>query len=61
MIGRGAKALKEALYREGVLIRHYNTNLLDGFVRISVGKPEHTDALITALRNVEMVTENVAS
>lgn len=48
--GRDAAALRERLAREyGVMIRHYSTPDLQDCVRISVGKPEHTDKLIAAL------------
>lgn len=33
----------------GVMIRHYNKKELKGYVRVSVGKPEHTDALMKCL------------
>lgn len=48
--GKDAKKVKEDLSLAGVMIRHYNNNELKGYVRISVGKPEHTDALMRALR-----------
>ena len=34
----------------GVMIRHYNNKELKGYVRVSVGKPEQTDALMKGLR-----------
>jgi histidinol-phosphate aminotransferase len=49
VLDRPAKALKEQLARRGVLLRHYETPLLRGFIRASVGKPEDTDALAAAL------------
>jgi histidinol-phosphate aminotransferase len=51
--GRDAQALKQALEREGILIRYYKTPRLRDHVRISVGQPDQTDALITALRKIE--------
>ena len=42
--------LKLALERRGILVRHYDKPGLDHCIRISVGRPEHTDALIGALR-----------
>lgn len=33
----------------GVMIRHYDKKELKGYVRVSVGKPEHTDALMKCL------------
>lgn len=45
-----AAEVKRRLAAEhGVMVRHYDKKLLDGYVRISVGKPEHTDRLIDAL------------
>ncbi|CAL9001763.1 unnamed protein product [Prunus brigantina] len=50
--GVDAKKLKEDLAKMGVMIRHYNNKELRGYVRISVGKPEHTDTLIDCLRRL---------
>ncbi|CAL2277210.1 unnamed protein product [Prunus armeniaca] len=44
--------LEEDLAKMGVMIRHYNNKELSGYVRISVGKPEHTDVLIDCLRRL---------
>lgn len=49
VVGRDAKELKLALEREGILVRYFNKPGLTDCIRISVGKPEHTDALIAAL------------
>ena len=46
---RNARDLKLALERRGILVRHYDKPGLDDCIRISVGRPEHTDALIDAL------------
>lgn len=47
---RDARNLKDRLAKEhGIMVRHYDTPLLKGFIRVSVGKPEHTDALMAAL------------
>lgn len=48
--GKDAKKLKEDLAQMGVMIRHYNKKELKGYVRVSVGKPEHTDALMECLK-----------
>ncbi|TXG53139.1 hypothetical protein EZV62_022308 [Acer yangbiense] len=48
--GRDAKKLKDDLATMGVMIRHYNNKELKGYVRVSVGKPEHTDVLMECLR-----------
>ncbi|EPS73147.1 hypothetical protein M569_01606, partial [Genlisea aurea] len=47
--GVDAKKLKEDLAGKGVMIRHYSNKELAGYVRVSVGKPEHTDALMDCL------------
>jgi histidinol-phosphate aminotransferase len=43
---RDAAALKADLARVGVLIRYFNKPGLTDHIRVSVGKPEHTDALL---------------
>lgn len=51
--GRDAKAVKEALAtNHGIMVRHYAKKELSGFIRVSVGRPEHTDALIAALKGL---------
>lgn len=47
--GVDAKKLKEDLAQMGVMIRHFNTKELKDCIRVSVGKPEHTDILIECL------------
>ncbi|XP_074576674.1 histidinol-phosphate aminotransferase, chloroplastic-like [Curcuma longa] len=47
--GKDPKKLKEDLAKMGVMIRHYDKKELKGYVRISVGKPEHTDVLMKCL------------
>ena len=51
--GRDARQLKLALERTGILVRYFNKPGLTDCIRISVGKPEHTDALMAALRQLE--------
>jgi histidinol-phosphate aminotransferase len=51
VIGRDARELKLALEREGILVRYFDKPGLTDCIRISAGKPEHTDALIRALKN----------
>jgi len=48
-----ASGLYNVLQRRGILVRYFDTPLLKDSVRISVGKPEHTDALISVLREIE--------
>ena len=45
-----ARALRDGLRRRGVFIRYFDKPGLRDRVRISAGRPEHTDALIAALR-----------
>jgi histidinol-phosphate aminotransferase len=52
LVGLDAKALHAALRGRGILVRYFDTPLLRNYVRISVGKPEHTDALVEALTEV---------
>ncbi|MCL4863364.1 MAG: aminotransferase class I/II-fold pyridoxal phosphate-dependent enzyme, partial [Caldilineaceae bacterium] len=51
VIGREARALKEALEKQGVLVRHYNKPGLQNCIRISVGRPEQTDRLMAVLES----------
>jgi len=45
-----AKAIHNGLQKKGIFVRYFDTSQLKDCLRISVGKPEHTDALIAALR-----------
>eukprot|EP00892_Ulva_mutabilis_P001055 jgi/Ulvmu1/10950/UM007_0129.1 len=57
--GRDAQGVRDTLANDyGIMVRHYRKKLLDGFVRVSVGKPEQTDALIAALRDMEAGSGN---
>lgn len=47
-----AVQLRQKLQDKGILIRYYDDALLRDYVRISVGKPEHTDALMAVLRGL---------
>lgn len=47
--GRDAKAVKQAIEKQGVLVRYFDKDGLRDCLRISVGKPEHTDALLNSL------------
>jgi histidinol-phosphate aminotransferase len=49
-----AKELRQKLQAKGILVRYFEEPRLRNCVRISVGKPEHTDALIKALREIEI-------
>ena len=50
--GYDAKAVKIDLAKQGIMVRHYAQRHLAGFIRISVGKPEQTDKLMSALRQL---------
>jgi histidinol-phosphate aminotransferase len=52
VIGRDAEALKSALEQEGILVRYYTTPRLRDHIRISVGRPDQTDALIAVLKRI---------
>ena len=49
VLGRPAAELKEELARQGILVRYFETPRLREYVRISVGKPEETAALLSVL------------
>ncbi|HUV52996.1 MAG TPA: aminotransferase class I/II-fold pyridoxal phosphate-dependent enzyme, partial [Dehalococcoidia bacterium] len=44
-----ARKIKEWLDKRGIFVRYFDKPLLNNMLRVSVGKPEHTDALIEAL------------
>ena len=48
--GGGAQEIQQKLRGKGIFIRYFNTPLLKSAIRISAGRPEHTDAVIAALR-----------
>ena len=48
-----AGELHQKLQRKGILVRYFDRPLLNNSIRISVGKPAHTDALMKALRELE--------
>jgi histidinol-phosphate aminotransferase len=50
---RDAAMVKMKLRGQGILIRHFNKPGLTDHIRISVGKPEDTDRLISALMEME--------
>ena len=47
-----AKEIYQQLRQRGIFIRYFDTPLLKDYLRISVGKPEDTDALIGALSQI---------
>ena len=50
--GKAAK-VQQRLQEKGILVRYFDQPLLQSSLRISVGKPEHTDTLIKALQELE--------
>ncbi len=53
VVGRDAAGLKTALSERGIFIRYFNTSRLRDHIRISVGKPVHTTALLNALATLK--------
>ena len=54
VVGRDAAELKAYLAKKhGVLVRYFNKPGLRDHIRISVGRPQATDILLTALRQLE--------
>lgn len=47
-----AKDLKLKLQSRGILVRYFEESRLRNCIRISVGKPEHTDTLFKALKEI---------
>ncbi len=52
VLDRDARQLKRQLEQQGILVRYFDKPGLRDCIRISVGKPEHTEVLIEALRTV---------
>ncbi|MBX3013838.1 MAG: histidinol-phosphate transaminase [Caldilineaceae bacterium] len=52
VVTRDARALKQALEQQGILVRYYNKPGLDNCIRISVGRPAQTDQLLAVLRRI---------
>jgi len=50
--GHSAAQVKRQLAAQGILVRYFNKPGLQDHIRISVGKPEHSDALLAALRRL---------
>ncbi|MCJ7568953.1 MAG: histidinol-phosphate transaminase [Anaerolineales bacterium] len=53
VVGRDANELKTTLAQSGIFVRYFNKPGLRDHIRISVGKPEHSDALLVALAELE--------
>jgi len=48
-----AKEIWQQLRKKGIFVRHFDTPRLKDCLRISVGRPEDTDALVKALKEVK--------
>ena len=53
VLNGSARELWQKLQKKGILVRYFDQPPLQDKIRISVGKPEHTDALIKVLRELE--------
>ncbi len=47
-----AESVHRELKKQGIAVRRFDSPQLQDYVRISVGKPEHTEALIAALAEI---------
>jgi histidinol-phosphate aminotransferase len=50
--GIDASELWRRLRQQGIFVRHFDTPGVEDCIRITVGKPEHTDQLLAALREI---------
>ena len=50
-----AKGIWQQLRKKGIFVRYFDTPRLKNCLRISVGRPEDTDALIEALRTLPVI------
>ncbi len=53
VLGKNAGVLKNELAQRGILVRYFNKSGLQDHIRISIGKPEDSDRLLKALREVQ--------
>ena len=52
VVNRDARQLKLDLEGRGILVRYFSKSGLTDHIRISIGRPEQTDALLAALRDL---------
>jgi len=50
--GTDSKILHQQLQAKGILVRYFNQPRVQDCIRFSVGKPEHTDTLLRALKEI---------
>ncbi len=55
-----AEKIRSELRKRGVLVRYYDRPDLANYVRISAGRPDDTDRLLAALREVEPATREAS-
>jgi histidinol-phosphate aminotransferase len=55
--GVSARDVHARLIERGVLVRYFDTPLLQNHLRISAGRPDQTDALLAALREIIAAAE----
>lgn len=48
----GGRELYAELKRRGILVRHFSEERIDGFIRVTVGTQEQTDALLCTLADI---------
>jgi histidinol-phosphate aminotransferase len=59
--GANAKQVHSLLMQRGIMIRYFDTPLLQNHLRISVGRPDQNDALLVALRDIVTSADEVES
>lgn len=47
-----ARLLRDRLQERGIFVRYFRRPLLENFIRVSVGRPQDTDALVAALHDL---------
>jgi histidinol-phosphate aminotransferase len=52
VIRGNASHIQDDLEKQGILVRYYNNAILKNYIRISVGKPQQTDRIIKALKEI---------
>jgi histidinol-phosphate aminotransferase len=51
--GRDASGVRDGLRNAGILVRYFATPLLQNYIRITVGKSEQTDVVMSELKKME--------
>jgi histidinol-phosphate aminotransferase len=52
VVGRDARAVRDALAERGILVRHYSSPRLAGFIRVTAGRGRDNEALLDGLASV---------